>query len=506
MNTSNSVLKGLMLFPDQPGLSMLTLVILAMVAFYMGRPHMHHVIVQFMNMIYTSFRILSRSLGQSAKKLKDRNREVLLEMGKEQVEGKIEREFFRVNAMVERDLGKYPALQRMMSDQISHIDDDYKKSGQVLPPPPEWVEAVESVAKLKVNHKNNPLTANILESIHNASQKHQKQVINEFRQSVSQRHRLLQGMRPYWRRLANTIDETGKTVQRLIDRSKDIDRHMNQYEEICQGSQKAERTLRSSASIQFAYSLLVVVIAVGGAIINFNLIALPMSEMVGATAMIGKFKVSEFAALIIILVEMSLGIFLMEALRFTRMFPVIGALDDKLRIRLVWISFIFLLTLAGVESALAFMRDHIAAELSALRQSLTAGGVEQIVEVTGINKWIPMLGQMVLGFILPFALALVAIPLESLGHSSRVVLGDMVVFMVQGTATGLRATGNGFRHFGKWLTYVYDAFIFLPLWIERMLGKRSSGHAGNEKPESEKPAVSPIGLSETKFEVGEVAK
>ena len=496
MESLNSNLKEWMFFPDQPGVSMLILVILVMAGLYMMRPSIHYVITQLMGMIYSMFRIASRSLGQGAKKLKERNRDVLLQLGKEEVEGKIEREFFRVNTMLERDLGKYPALQRLMSDQIAHIDDDYKKSGQVLPPPPEWVEAVEAVAKLKVNHKSNPLTANILASIHNASEKHQKQVTSEFRQSVAQRHRLLQGMRPYWRRLSNTIEETGKTVRRLIDRSKEIDKHMEKYEAILSGSKSAERSLKSSATIQFSYSLLAVLVAIGGVIINFNLIALPMSEMVGATARIGAFKVSEFAALVIILVEIFLGIFMMEALRFTHMFPVIGALDDKLRIRMALVSFTFLLTLACVEAALAFMRDHIAADLSALRHSLTAGGVTQVVEVTGINKWIPMLGQMVLGFILPFALTLVAIPLESLGHSARIVFGELLVLIFQGSAMALRSVGVGFRHAGQWLTHVYDVFIFLPLWIERMV---KTQRMVKEQPQIE--------LTETKqLAVGEVAK
>ncbi|MCH7498682.1 MAG: hypothetical protein IH886_01510 [Nitrospinae bacterium] len=496
MESLNSNLKEWMFFPDQPGVSMLILVILLMAGLYMMRPSIHYVITQLMGMIYSMFRIASRSLGQGAKKLKERNRDVLLQLGKEEVEGKIEREFFRVNTMVERDLGKYPALQRLMSDQIAHIDDDYKKSSQVLPPPPEWVEAVEAVAKLKVNHKSNPLTANILASIHNASEKHQKQVTSEFRQSVAQRHRLLQGMRPYWRRLSNTIEETGKTVRRLIDRSKEIDKHMEKYEAILSGSKSAERSLKSSATIQFSYSLLAVLVAIGGVIINFNLIALPMSEMVGATARIGAFKVSEFAALVIILVEIFLGIFMMEALRFTHMFPVIGALDDKLRIRMALVSFSFLLTLACVEAALAFMRDHIAADLSALRHSLTAGGVTQVVEVTGINKWIPMLGQMVLGFILPFALTLVAIPLESLGHSARIVFGELLVLIFQGSAMALRSVGVGFRHAGQWLTHVYDVFIFLPLWIERMV---KTQRMVKEQPQIE--------LTETKqLAVGEVAK
>jgi hypothetical protein len=102
---------------------------------------------------------------------------------------------------------------------------------------------------------------------------------------------------------------------------------------------------------------------------------------------------------------------------------------------------------------------------------------------------------MVLGFILPFALAFVAIPLESLGHSARVVIGEMVVIFLQGSAMALRSVGIGFRHAGQWLTHVYDIFIFLPLWIERMV-KRQPGQIAAEG--------SRIGMTETKL--GEVTK
>jgi hypothetical protein len=34
-----------------------------------------------------------------------------------------------------------------------------------------------------------------------------------------------------------------------------------------------------------------------------------------------------------------MGLFLMESLRITRLFPVIGALPDKTRVRMIWVSF-----------------------------------------------------------------------------------------------------------------------------------------------------------------------
>jgi hypothetical protein len=116
-----------------------------------------------------------------------------------------------------------------------------------------------------------------------------------------------------------------------------------------------------------------------------------------------------------------MGLFLMESLRITRLFPIIGAMDDKMRHRMIIITFTLLAILAGVESALAFMRDRIAHDMEALRQTLA--GVEQTALTTSM---IPTVGQMVMGFILPFALAFVAIPLESFSRPSgwKASLGD----------------------------------------------------------------------------------
>src|SRR5690606_38543644 len=136
-----------------------------------------------------------------------------------------------------------------------------------------------------------------------------------------------------------------------------IDNHMAEYRDIHRGNDAALRRLSSSSLTQFFVSMFVLAIAVGGAIINFNLIARPMSEMVGGTSMVGSMKVADIAALVIILVEISMGLFLMESLRITRLFPVISALDDRLRRRMIWISLTILTLLAAVEAGLAFMRE-----------------------------------------------------------------------------------------------------------------------------------------------------
>ena len=239
---------------------------------------------------------------------------------------------------------------------------------------------------------------------------------------------------------------------------------MDEYEQIRSKSDRAARALSTSSLTQFAISGLVLLIAIGGAIINFNLIALPMSEMVGGASYIGPYKTSDVAGLVIILVELTMGLFLMESLRITRLFPIIGAMDDKMRRRMIIITFALLAILAGVESALAFMRDRIALDMQALRQTLA--GAEQTGLSTSI---IPTVGQMVMGFILPFALAFVAIPLESFVSSSRTVLGGLVAWLLRILAFLLRLLGNVGFYAGRLIVNTYDLAIFPAIWLEGII-------------------------------------
>ena len=78
---------------------------------------------------------------------------------------------------------------------------------------------------------------------------------------------------------------------------------------------------------------------------------------------------------------------------------------------------------------------------------------------------IPVVGQAVLGFILPFILAMVAVPLETLiatgGHIALSLAAGL--FLLFGTISRLLA--QGFRHGGEALRHLYDILIVIPLQI-----------------------------------------
>jgi hypothetical protein len=91
---------------------------------------------------------------------------------------------------------------------------------------------------------------------------------------------------------------------------------------------------------------------------------------------------------------------------------------------------------------------------------------------------------MLLGFMLPFALAFIAVPLESLIHSARTVGGVLLTVLVRALALALRVTGHVARQASRVLIRLYDVAIVLPLLAERLLKKaprrRGREHAGAE--------------------------
>ena len=300
--------------------------------------------------------------------MRQRNKAVLLEHGRQEVGSRIEREFERVAAMVRRDLQGYPTLQRKLLDEITRIEEDYRKCGEVPPPPPDWVEAVAAVANVK---SGSEMVQTILEEIKRSVDKMHEKTLGEYRRSYETRHKILEGFMPFWRSVDKTLTAVDKKLAELQNGASAVDAQMEKYEAINAKTDKAEQMLTVSAFTQFAIALLVMLVAAGGAFINFKLIALPMSEMVGAgDYLTSSLRTSEVAALVIILVEASMGLFLMEALRITHLFPRIASLSEHLRRRMMWIALVLLVTLAGVEAALALMRDMLIADKQALLQSL----------------------------------------------------------------------------------------------------------------------------------------
>ncbi len=437
-------------------------VVVGMGVLYLARSPVRSAILILTGLLSRPFRIASHFLQKSASDLRARNRTVLLAQGQEDIGQRVEREFERVDVVVRRDLQGFPALQRKLLDEITAIEEDYRKSQEVPPAPPEWIRAVSPLLKMKPGPDR--IVEGVLESLKRTVAKGQDMALGEYRRACQERHKRLSRALPFWRSVDATLKNVDKRLAGLNERAGALDTYMERYEQLIKKTDAIEHTLASSAFVQFFVAAFVLIVALGGTVINFHLIALPMSEMVGGGSYIGRFRTADVAALVIILVEATMGLFFMESLRITHLFPRIAHMTERMRKRFLMAAFGLLLAMASIEAALAFLRVQIAADNQALAVSLVAHKGPSLLS---LNSWIPTAGQMALGFILPFALAFVAIPLESFVYAARTVGGMALVGLLRTTALVLHVTGRLIRYGGTMLTLVYDIVIFLPLVIER---------------------------------------
>ncbi len=457
-----------MIWPGNAVASALILIAIAMPFLYAARRLVHDLLHSLGRMAGGPLRLGARWLFATARDMKERNKAVLLAHGREEVGQHIEREFERISALVTRDLEGYPALQRKLLEEITRVEEDYKKCGEVPPPPPEWVEAVTAIAKVKSD--SNEMVQRILEEIKRSVHAIHDKALGEYRRAYESRHKILNGFMPFWRSLDKTFGQVDQKLTGLHQTSSKIDAQMEKYEQ--------EHALTVSAFTQFAISTMVLLIAVGGALVNFKLIALPFSEMVGSgDYLTSTLRMSDVAALVIIFLEATMGLFVMETLRITHLFPLIANMNDRMRRRMLWVAVVFLVVFAGIEAALALMRDMLSADKQALVQSLASA---QAAPPDPLLRMIPTTAQMVLGFFLPFALAFVAVPLESFVYSLRTVGGAFVVMLIRATAFVLRVLGNLIRQLCKVLIGIYDVTIVLPLLVERLVKAARSESDGSE--------------------------
>jgi hypothetical protein len=466
------------IWPGSPVISVLLWIGVAVAFLYLARSPAHRAIISLSRMTHGAFRLASRSTLLLERRVVARTREVMINAGVAERERSLERELRRI-ATAASDLSGYPALQRTLAEQSAKIDEEYRKSALMAPPPPDWVRAVEVLAKLPA--ESDASIAPILGSIHQTVTSQYHAAMADHNRAVSQRQAILKRIMPYWREVSAALDEMGSKIKRLEERAKLLDVSMAEYEEIRSHSDQAVRALTASSMARCFTAAALLFIALGGVVLNFHLIALPMSEMVGGGSYIGGFRSSNVAALVIIFVQFSMGLYFMEFLGITRLFPSVAQLDDKMRHRLAVVALLILTLLAGVEASLAYVGDQLARELQLFQQSL-----DQTQGAQRVSTWIPVTGQMVIAFVLPFALTFGAIPLESLVKTGRTVVGISAAVALRCAAFALRVLGHLFLRLGRLGIQLYDLLIFPPLWVEGLLRyrcRRAEGFLEEQAPQ-----------------------
>src|SRR5947209_9245879 len=442
-------MERLYFWPANPAASLFVLWILSQIFLYAARVPVHKALRELGKLLGGAFRVGARWCRGMARIVVQRDHEMIVEMGKGDVSAKVGREFHRIEGAFAKELARYPDLHRKIDDAVTKIDADFQECASAAPAAPGWTDAVAAVAKMPPG--GDGVVKKVLEEIHKSAQAGEKKALADFRDATARKHKLLGTMAPAWKELQKLSSEVAKAVSGALESTRRIDAYMTSYEKVRAADGKEVRALGWSSTQLFVVSVLVLAVAIGGAFVNFNLIALPMSELVPSGSRIGGMPVSTVAALVVVLMEVAAGVFAMEMLGVTSFFPKLDLLPASRRRIILAVAVGGLLLLACIECSLAVLREQLVDSATALKQSL-AGVHEKAVADPAASR-IPVVGQAVLGFILPWILAMVAVPLETLiatgGHIALTLTAGVLALL--GTVARLLAHGSrylfeGARH------------------------------------------------------------
>ncbi|MDH3220072.1 MAG: hypothetical protein OEO19_11130 [Gammaproteobacteria bacterium] len=464
-------MNSLYFLPEMPGVSIAVWIAASMVFLFLAREPVHKMIQACSDATAGGLRKLADWMKQTAQAMREKDRKVLLESGVAKIQGEILQEFSKIDMANTKALAGYPKLQLKLDENISQLERDYSECGQITPQAPGWSEVIESIGKAQ-GSTSDRIIENMLSEIHKSAVDGEKKALSEFRDTMAKRHKILSTMAPIWKRVEKLGKEINGKVDNVMENSKNIAKYMTRYEKISAAEPESIDMLSSKVTKLFIISLIVIFVGLVGAFINFNLIALPMSELVPAGVRVAGMQVSEVSALVIVALELVLGIFMFEAIGVTHTFPQISNMTRGKRKIILFGCLLGLLFLSTVEASLAVLRENLAEAKTALDISLAG---ESTASVDNVNSQITLIGQALLGFVLPWILAVIAIPLEMFIEASQhafarayTILITLLCHLATAIAYLIEGLFNIFVH-------VFDIYIIIPVQIAGLFSGKLHG-------------------------------
>jgi hypothetical protein len=427
------------LWPDRPGLSLLVLWGISVVVLWTARDAMFELIERLGKNLEELLAAGGRWCQSGAESLRHGARRVLLSAGGLDLQEKIEAEFGRIEEGFSERLGQYSSLQRRIDDLLQALEDDYQKSGGSPPEVPGWTAAVESIARIP-DAEDTQVNV-ILDGVKKSLDEAQKKALHLYRADTAERHGILDRMRSLWREVATLQERLNETLSRALETASRVNGYVDEYARIRNDDRTAARALAYSAGKTFAVALGVVAVAFGCGVVSFQLIVVPCAELLPQGAALLGVPLAELAAGMIVLAHVALGVYVMDAAGVTELLPRLAALPGPRRRRLLQAAFAALFVLAVIEGSLAGTQPGRG------------------------------FGEQLLGFALPFLVALAAVPLEHLFDSGRPVA--MTAAAAVGSAVGSCAfvAARTVRAAANVLPSLYDVYISVPLRLERWLAR-----------------------------------
>lgn len=435
------MIADLPIWQNLPAVSWVVIGICAFLLMFLLRCHVHRLITLSARLIHRVLRLCAKMLLRAQNRVRYRNHEVSKALIEELTERRLQRQFMRIEALVEQDLSHYQVLAAQINRRLNTIDEDYTASALVPPASPEWIAAVDAIARLEGDERNSEVISRILEEIHTTVQAHQRDVLREYRWTVNARHKILTRLQPHWRKLERALEKVAGRIERLRGKLDRVDHQMAYFEVLTSGIGDG---LLFSIFSRFLIALLFSTIAAATLVVNYQLLSVPLAAVLGEqTALLPWISLDQLLSAVYCALIVSAGALLCEGMRVTRFFPLVGVVTRQGR----WI----MLSLGGLLlGALVFIEAFLLASTIATEESTAA-----LYALFG------------LGVALPVFVALTAVPAEYLALTIRPVVASVLQVILQVMATLCRLSGALCIESARILNELYDLVIFIPLHLER---------------------------------------
>jgi hypothetical protein len=232
-----------------------------------------------------------------------------------------------------------------------------------------------------------------------------------------------------WKEVRVLLERTNEAVGGALDTAARVNTYIDEYARVRDDDHIAARALSYSATKRFAISSFVLCAAVGGAFASWQLIAPPLAGLLPEGAQLGGVSAAALSALAVVGLEVVLGVFTMDLLGITELFPRLARLPAKQR------------------------RLLLGGALTSLFLLAAAGGV--------------LADSSLLGFAWPWLVALAAVPLEMFLDNGRHVGTHAGALLVGALGSLAFVAGRTARTLSDVLPSLYDAYVSIPLRIER---------------------------------------
>jgi hypothetical protein len=262
-------------------------------------------------------------------------------------------------------------------------------------------------------------------------------------------------MRSLWKEVAVLQERMSETLARALETASRVNGYVDEYARVRNDDREAARALAYSASKTFAVALFVVGVVFACGLVSFQLIVLPLGGLMPKATLLGA-SLAKLSAGVLVLVQVALGVFVMDGVGITELLPRLAALPGPRRRRLLAVALAGLFGLAVIEGLLAGMGEG-------------HGLAEQL-----------------LGFVLPWLCALAVVPLGTLLDSGRHVGVALAAWLVSGAGSLAFLLAHGARASSHVLPSVIDVYVSVPLRIERWLARPRA--AGVTRPHAGSPA------------------